>query len=146
MKFNWGTRIAIFYIVFVIGMVYLVVRSTQQSIDLVTDDYYAQEIKYQNRIDDVERTSSLSSQPTISYAQDIISINMPAEFKDKEVTGSILLYCPANAANDQRMNFQTKDGMIRMSVPEKNSGQHEVQISWEANGKTYYANKAIFIP
>lgn len=146
MKFNWGTRIAIFYLVFVAGMIYLVVRSSQQSIELVTDDYYAQEIKYQERIDQINRTSSLSEQPFINYDQDIISIDLPAEFKGKEVKGTLLLYCPSNSVNDKSMSFQTKDGLIRMSVPEKNNGQHEIQISWEANGTTYYADKKIFIP
>lgn len=146
MKFNWGTRIAIFYLVFVAGMIYLVVRSSQQSIELVTDDYYAQEIKYQERIDQINRTSSLSVQPLISYDQNIISVDLPAEFKGKEVKGTILLYCPSNASNDLSMGFQTREGIIRMSVPEKNNGQHEVQLSWEENGKTYYADKKIFIP
>lgn len=146
MKFNWGTRIVIFYSAFVIGIVYLVVRSSQQSIDLVTEDYYAQEIKYQHRIDDTKRTAALSAQPDIQFAQDLISIRMPAEFIAQEIKGTILLYCPSNATNDQHYSFQTKDGRIRMTVPEKNSGQHTLQLSWESNGKTYYAEKNIFIP
>lgn len=146
MKINWGTRIAIFYILFVLGMVYLVVRSTQQSIDLVTDDYYAQEIKYQDRIDDVNRTSTLSAQPEIVYEQDMINIKLPAEFQNTEAKGNVLLYCPSNAANDQNMLFDVKNGIIRMKVPEKNSGQHQVKLNWEAAGKTYYAEKTIIIP
>lgn len=146
MKFNWGTRIALFYLVFVAGMMYLVVRSSQQSIELVTDDYYAQEIKYQERIDQENRTSSLSAQPEIRFSQNLISIELPAEFKNVQVKGTVLLYCPSLAANDQTMSFETKDCTISMSVPEKNNGQHEVQVSWEANEQTYYAVKKIFIP
>ena len=60
MKFNWGYKIVLVYCVFVAGILYLVVQSSRQQMDLVTDDYYAQEIKYQEKIDQSKRASALS--------------------------------------------------------------------------------------
>jgi len=146
MRINWGAKIAIFYLSFVAGMMYLVVRSSQQSVDLVSEDYYAQELQYQQRIDQTNRAAALSAPPEILYAQDVITVTLPDEFRGKVVKGEIFLYCPANAADDQRISFQTNEGTARLSVPEKNSGQHDVQVSWEAGGERYFTEKKLFIP
>ena len=146
MRINWGTKIAIFYLSFVAGMMYLVVRSSQQSIDLVSDDYYADELQYQQRIDQLNRTAALTAPPEIVYEQDVITVKLPAEFSGKTVKGQILLYCPARASDDLQTGFSTREGMARLSVPEKNSGHHEVQVSWEAEGVRYFSEKKLFIP
>ena len=40
---NWGKKIAVLYIGFVIMIGFLVYKSTQQNTDLVSDDYYKKE-------------------------------------------------------------------------------------------------------
>ena len=49
MKLNWGYKIAIFYILFVVGIVFLVFKASNQKVDLVTADYYGEEVRYQGR-------------------------------------------------------------------------------------------------
>ncbi|MGL6269890.1 MAG: FixH family protein, partial [Chitinophagaceae bacterium] len=60
MKFNWGYKIAVFYLVFIAGIMFLVIKSSRQQMDLVTTDYYAQELKYQDKIDQSKRADGLS--------------------------------------------------------------------------------------
>ena len=51
MKWNWGTKIGLFYssfVLFILGMIFL---SSQEQYDLVTEDYYAAEINFQSTID-----------------------------------------------------------------------------------------------
>jgi hypothetical protein len=45
MKFNWGTGIAIFYIIFVVSLVFQVFKSRQYDHSLVVDNYYEEDIK-----------------------------------------------------------------------------------------------------
>ena len=59
MKFNWGYKITVFYLVFIAGIMYLVIQSSRQKMDLVTTDYYAQELKYQDKIDQSKRAGEL---------------------------------------------------------------------------------------
>ena len=49
MQFNWGTKIAIVYLLFVAAILYLVMQSSLHKIDLVTPDYYEEETNYQER-------------------------------------------------------------------------------------------------
>ena len=50
MKFNWGVGIFTFYGLFVVFILALVFRSSQENYDLVTEDYYQQEIRFEEVI------------------------------------------------------------------------------------------------
>ena len=53
------------YIAFVAGMGFLVLKASSQKFDLVTKDYYDQELKYQQVIDQAANSSRLSAPVTI---------------------------------------------------------------------------------
>lgn len=55
LKLNWGAGIAVLYMGFVAMIVLLVVMSMRQKIDLVTDEYYAEELLFQGKIDKIKR-------------------------------------------------------------------------------------------
>ena len=59
MKINWGTGIAIFFSVFVLSLVYQVYRSTQYDHSLVSDQYYADDLRYQEHYDKLANAQSL---------------------------------------------------------------------------------------
>jgi hypothetical protein len=145
MKFNWGYKIAAVYLVFVAGIMYLVVQSSRQQVDLVTPDYYAQELKYQDRIDESQRADALSEQLQFSVENSVLSIKFPSEFAGKSITGTVLLYCPANKENDISRSITVSDGRMNITLPEKNKGSHELQVSWEVEGVKYYFGKSLFI-
>jgi hypothetical protein len=145
MKFNWGYKIAAVYLVFVAGIMYLVVQSSRQQVDLVTPDYYAQELKYQDRIDESQRAAALSEQLQFSVDNSVLSIKFPTEFAGKSITGNVLLYCPANKDNDISRSITVADGKMNITLPEKNKGAHELQVSWEVEGVKYYFGKTLFI-
>jgi hypothetical protein len=145
MKFNWGYKIAAVYLVFVAGILYLVVQSSRQNIDLVTPDYYAQELKYQDRIDESQRAASLSEQLQFSVQHDVLTIRFPSQFSGKTITGNILIYCPSNKENDINRSITVSGNAMNITIPEKNTGMHELQVSWEVDGVKYFFGKSFFI-
>jgi hypothetical protein len=60
-RWNWGKGIVLVYSLFVLGILFLVYQSKQQKLDLVYDDYYAQELMFQNQ------TSCEQSLQTMTY-------------------------------------------------------------------------------
>lgn len=145
MKFNWGYKIATMYLLFVAGIMYLVVQASRQQVDLVTPDYYAQELKFQDRIDETKRASELSHPLQVSLEHDVLSIVFPPEFSGKKISGNVLVYCPADKNNDISSSISVTDNRMNISIPEKNTGTHEIQVSWETDGVKYYYSKSIFI-
>jgi hypothetical protein len=126
-------------------MMYLVIQASRQQVDLVTPDYYAQELKYQDRIDESQRAAALSEQLQFSVDNSVLSIKFPAEFAGKKITGIVLLYCPSNQENDITRSITTTDGRMNITLPEKNKGVHELQVSWEVEGVKYYFGKTLVI-
>ena len=48
---NWGNSIILTFVLFASFVIYLVVQTFRASTDLVAEDYYAQEINYQQKIE-----------------------------------------------------------------------------------------------
>ena len=44
---NWGYKIMLAYVVFIAGILFLVFKSSSQKVELVTENYYEQELKFQ---------------------------------------------------------------------------------------------------
>lgn len=135
---SWGYKILLVYLVFVAGIAVMVFKSSTQKIDLVTTDYYAKELKYQDRIDAVKRTAALSAPVKYKLSNEQLIISLPVEFDAKEVTGSVLLYCPSDNKKDIQKDFTTAGRTITIYLPEITSGSHQLQVNWVANGQAYY--------
>lgn len=142
---NWGYKILTVYIIFIAGILFLVFKSSFQNQDLVVPDYYEQELKFQQRIDETERANALSKEVTYEIREKEIIINFPPEMKGIQVNAHVLLYCTADKNKDIQQDLTTLDGEIKLSLPPANKGLHELKINWEANAKTYYYGHKIFI-
>jgi hypothetical protein len=141
---NWGHKILFVYLAFVVGIMLLVFKSSTQKIDLVTPDYYAKELKYQDRIDAEKRTNALSTRVSYQVVNQQMIITFPKEFSSKSINGTVLLYCPSDDKKDVEQTFATSNGSFTMPIPVNNKGSHEVQINWLADGNSYYyKNKLI---
>ena len=142
---NWGKKIVLVYIVFVSGILFMVFKSSNQKTDLVTSDYYAKELKYQDKIDEMNRVVALSAPVEYAIKDYEIIIQFPKDFAGKQLTGEAVLYCPSDENKDVKNNFSVLDEPLKIIIPLKNKGLHELQISWKDGSVTYYFEKKIFI-
>jgi hypothetical protein len=145
MKFNWGYKILVVYLLFVAGILYMVIQASRQQVDLVTPDYYAQELKYQEKIDQSQRAADLSERVKFEIAGERVNLQFPPEFRDRKISGHILLYYPADVKKDVHADFSTTNAQSYLSLPVRNPGMHVLQVNWEADGVTYYIEEPIFI-
>ena len=143
---NWGYKILVVYIVFIAGIVTLVYKSSVQNQDLVVNDYYDQELKYQDKIDAIVRTNNLRSPIECNIEKDDIVIHFPAEMNGLQVKASILLYSPVDEKRDIQKQFSTNNAVIRFPLKENNKGFHKLKITWAVNRTSYYSEQQIMIP
>ena len=135
---NWGYKILFVYLAFVAGILLMVFKSSIQKRDLVTPDYYAKELKFQERIDAVKKTQALSAPVKCELIDQQMVISFPKEFVGKSITGSILLYCPSDNNKDIEQAFSVSTNPYTMQLPVNKKGLYEVQISWQVDGISYY--------
>ena len=142
---NWGTKILIVYVAFVLGIVFMVFKSTNQNTDLVTTDYYAKELKYQDKIDEIKRATALSAPVEYSIKDNALMISFPKDFAGKKLTGEAVLYCPSDEKKDIKQPFTVLDEALELAIPAGSKGLYELHISWHDGEVTYYFEKKIFI-
>ncbi len=140
---NWGYKILIVYLVFVTGMLTLVYMSSMENKDLVSENYYEEEIKYQHVIDESANTASLSSEPVINRNKNIVNITFPAEFTNEKTDGDWVLYYAADKSKDVQGKLNVVNGKYSIELPDNATGTYQLKLKWQAAKKKYYYEKVI---
>lgn len=141
-KWNWGTGLIIAYsgfVVFMLGMVYL---CTQQHFDLVTEDYYEQELKFQQVIDGSRNEQQLEKQTAITMANGVVTVTLPMETVEN---GKVVFYKPDNSIYDKTVPL-TGTNFVSVPVSQLKSGLYKVKVTWYAGGKPFFNEQSLFIP
>ena len=144
MKISWGHKIAVAYLFFVAGIFFLVFKANSEKFDLVTKDYYGEELKYQQVIDQSANANALSMLVQTEVINNELIIHFPNEMKDKNIKGDFYLYYAADAKKDFRKNFTTNTLVFSQALPTGMTGMYELKLSWQVDGKKYYHEKKIF--
>ena len=142
---NWGYKILIVYAVFVFGILFLVFKSSSQKMDLVTEDYYGKELKYQQKIDETNRMAALSAPVKYEIKKDRLLIIFPKDFLGKTLVGEAVLYCPSDEDKDISQHFTIQDTTVEVPIHAVNKGLYELHLNWQADGVSYYFEKKISI-
>lgn len=142
---SWGYKIMIVYVAFAVGITAMVIKSSSQKMDLVTEDYYAKELKYQDNINANKRTEALSAKVKYKVANGQLVISLPNEFASKEIAGTLLLYCPSDDGKDIKKDFTTNNKTVTTLLPANIKGAYQIQLSWVAEGNAYYFEEKIFL-
>lgn len=146
MKISWGIKIAAVYTIFVLLVLGTVIFSTTQDVNLVTEDYYQKEIEYQQQIDKLKRTGRLSEKVFVKLDNKFLKIKMPGDFKDKYVTGDVVLYRPSNNKQDFQMKLTLNSNLEHtMSVENFERGLWKLQLGWEADGLNYFHEQILML-
>jgi YD repeat-containing protein len=144
----WPLGIIITFAVFFAGTVGLVVMAVSQKVDLVSADYYEQELKFQGRIDRVLRTRGAASQTAVAYdaAARCITIALPADQARHKVWGSVELYRPSAARMDRAVKFDPDaNGVQRLDAAGMAPGLWRVRVTWTAEKQNYYLDQKVVI-
>ena len=142
---NWGYRIVLAFVLFMAFIISMVVYVSSKGADLVAEDYYEQEVNYQDIID--AKTNSVEFKQQLKITQDAqkVVVFFPKEVA-QNIEGTIHFYHPqhndkdvvkAIALNDQKIQSINKSGLAK--------GNYVVKLLWKEDGKTYYIEKSCFV-
>lgn len=138
---NWGKGIVIAFIIFVTLILSVVFFSMTQDVNLVSEDYYKQEIEYQERIDDLKNTMALIEKPNLTKSgPSVITVTFPNEVYDGFKEGTILFFRPSNASRDFTIEISLDSaGQQVINMAKMKEGAWRAKMSWSSNdGKGYY--------
>lgn len=142
-KWNWGTGITLVYIGFVVFMLGMVYLCTRQNVDLVTADYYAEELKFQQVIDGKNNEHLLDKATAVVMGTNEVTVTLPMDKIDEG--GTVLFYKPDNSTYDFTVAL---NGNTEITVPRERlmTGMYKVKATWQHEGKPYFNEQALYVP
>jgi len=148
-RFNpWPYAIIGTFIVFISGTVSLVVFSTRQKLDLVSADYYEQEIGYQKQMERVARTQAMPSQVQMNFDRvgQTIRIALPVDHASQHPTGWVHLYRPSSAHSDQDVALSLNaQGVHQLQAGTLAPGFWKVRVQWQVGEIEYFAEQGVVV-
>ncbi len=144
MKLNWGFGIAIFVGIFMIFISTLVYKCSKQNVDLVSENYYNQEINYQKTINKINTSNRLSAKIDFKLVGEKIILKLPEYLKQSNVIGTVEFFKPDNKLLDFEvpLNFDAdKSQSISMSKVAK--GRWNLKVNYSDQNNEYYMEDKI---
>lgn len=145
-KINWGTGIVIAMIIFMAFILQYVYRAAvydRYDHHLVADDYYKDELNYQNEIDKENRANKLIENIKLVKTKNGLEIIFPKQFDSSKLKGTIKLLRPSNFKLDLKKNITLTSNTYIISDKELVSGNYDVTIDW-SDGTDTYLFKIVF--
>lgn len=142
MKFNWGTAITIAIILFMGYILLMVFKATSTTQHLQAEDYYAQEISYQTKIDAL-RLGDEYSDIKLNLTANGAELTLPESFNTDNDSVTVDLLRP----NDSKLDLTFT---LPIAEPDINKddlllGAYKVTLSWTADGRDYATESEITI-
>ncbi|MFH6602510.1 FixH family protein [Maribacter algicola] len=146
MKINWGTGIVIAFIVFISFILFFVVRMAtddRANHDLVTKDYYKDELGYQKEIDAETSAKNADLKLKLKRTPDGLLVVFPEKVDTKKLEGNVFLYRPSNKHLDFDLPISLSNS--HLLIPDKRllDGRWDIKISWKYLGEEYLHKESI---
>jgi hypothetical protein len=142
---NWGKAIALFYSIFALSMVTMVFLSTKEDNSLVSDQYYLDDIQYQQQYNKIANSRQLNQPLNIHFDKSSQSLELSFPTELGSITGKLHLFCPSDRSQDQKINLITSQPGELITIPLEliKKGLWKIKIDWESNQVHYYDEKTI---
>jgi hypothetical protein len=140
---DWGKGIVLVFVAFATIMISMVtICMKKDDLHLVTQNYYEEEIKYQDHIDKVINANGLSYEALqFDNSAKSVSISLPIGAK-----AELHLFRPSDARLDQKLVVDILDEDTKVvDLAMLKAGYWLMKLTWSADGKSYYQEKKITI-
>ncbi|MDO4224792.1 MAG: FixH family protein [Bergeyella zoohelcum] len=139
-KFTWGHGIIVAlgaFMLFILSLIFIYTRGWQNS-ELVSNDYYEEEINYQTEIDAKTNADLLAEKPAYSQSENGISVAFPKALNIDNNEVSFHLFRTDDARLDVKKDLKL-DAEHRLVIPKQVlfAGSYTLKLKWKQEGKNY---------
>ncbi|RCU44094.1 nitrogen fixation protein FixH [Chryseobacterium lacus] len=139
-NFTWGHGIVVAlgsFMIFILSLIWYF-TSTWKNSELITDNYYEEELAYQNVIDAKNKATNLKELPVYHQNESGISVTFPSEINNSNSKFRIDLH----RAEDQKLDI-----IREMELDQRNSifipakvlakGNYVLRVMWKKDNEEY---------
>lgn len=141
----WPYGIVLTFLIFCSFMIGFAVYSTKSKTELVAEDYYDQEIQYQQVIDGKNRMAGLSSSLELVRHAEQLVVKLPTELHQAD-SGHIRFYRPSNENFDYRADWAAfENGQLTIPADQFVAGPYQLVLQLYLAGDLYFHEERITI-
>lgn len=138
---NWGKGIIVAFVLF-FGVIFtLAYISINTEFSLVADNYYEQELAYEDQLVRIRNLNGLEEQPTFSIDRNALTVQV--KFTESLArglkSGKVKFYRASGAKFDKEMELKLDEQHIfEQDIAQFVTGAWKLQMTWSDGDKEYY--------
>ncbi len=144
----WPYGIIAVFAVFIPATAGLIIVACSHKEELVSANYYEQEIKFQSQMDRLARARQLGPGAAVAYdaAAQCLNISLPPDHIRRQATGRIELYRASAAGMDRQVKLQPdaagRQTLDTRAIP---AGPWTVRVSWAVGTENFLIEEKIVL-
>ncbi|MBD2722331.1 FixH family protein [Hymenobacter armeniacus] len=144
----WPHAIVAVFVLFAGYIGFMVQQAMRTTVDLVSPDYYQQELAFQQRMETVARTAALPAPVELRYdaAARLLTLQLPADMRGQRIQGQIHFFRPSNQRLDFTLPLQPgADLQQHLSTARMRPGLWRVRMDFTADKHNYFVEEKIIL-
>ena len=127
-------------------MLSLVYRCSKERVDLVSESYYENELKYEERISSRKNVQHEHAGIQISSTPKKLTLVYPALVHASDAKGVITFFRPDDSKLDFNASVSADDSLSQsISLESFKKGRWRVQVAWNAGEVPFYQEQDIWV-
>ncbi len=139
-KISWPAGIVLAlsaFIIFILSFVFKATFLPEYDHHLVSDDYYKDEMNYQQEINKLNKAAALNEDVSLTKVAEGLLVKFPVEFDPEKITGTISFQRPSNDKIDFQLPIKLTTTDYLILDDQLVQGIWNVKIEWTTNCITY---------
>jgi len=144
----WPIGIIVFFVLAISYIGGFVIWASNLREDLVANNYYDNEIRYQKELDLLNRTRQIAPTAAVAYDanQRNLIIALPV-LPSQSAVGKVRLYRPSDERLDQSLPLALDPhGVGRFDAKSLSPGLWKIRVEWNVNGQDYLLDRPVIVP
>jgi len=129
---NWGKGIVLAIVLFIAFIMYFVIKmqmNNNYNFELVTENYYHQEVSFQEKLNAKQNASIYLKEFSIKKRSKGLDIQLPSEIINHSSHVEVFFYRPSNKSLDFRYPVKSSNSIFSILDPRIIPGRWNVEIN-----------------
>jgi len=145
MKFNWGTGILIFLILFLLAAAAFIIFAMSQDVNLVHKDYYEKGVDYTDQMNVITRSQPFIEKIKVQQNENGLLISLDSALAATIDSGKVLLYRPSGSNQDLEFLMGKPVGNIFISSDKLIGGRYILKSQWFTGGTRFETEQPVIV-
>ncbi len=145
---RWPLGIGIVVVLFVLSLIVFLVFALNQRVNLVEDDYYEKDLRYQQQIERIQRTRKEAAQPEVRYIKTSRQLYLRFRLKNdpQSLEGTLHIFRPSDSRMDRKIPLKLNAQAIQfINLSDLPPGYWKLKLDWVNGGAEYYHEQDLII-